>query len=117
MSHPSSVIEWLLEGEPEIRWQGMRDLTTARSEAIAAERARVAREGLGARLLDEQRADGQWGDGFRRPFWRTNLFTPLMLRSLGVDPTDARVRRMVALLRERVTWGPEWNDSPFFEGE
>lgn len=39
----------------------MRDLTGGSQEAVAAERARVAIQGWGARLLALQDADGQWG--------------------------------------------------------
>jgi hypothetical protein len=56
-----SVIRWLLDSDPSIRWQVMRDLIGARVEEIAAERARVATEGAGARLLALQGADGRWG--------------------------------------------------------
>ena len=60
-SEPLAVIDWLLDSDPSIRWQVMRDLTRAPAEAVAAERARVATEGWGARLLALQDADGQWG--------------------------------------------------------
>src|SRR5438105_4064896 len=54
------VVEWLLDSEPAIRWQVMLDLTDAAEEHVAAERARVASEGWGARLLAEQMSDGGW---------------------------------------------------------
>jgi len=118
--HPSStdaVIDWLLDTDPSIRWQVMRDLTDTPAEIVAAERSRVASEGWGLTLLDQQRPDGQWGDGVAHPFWWTNLYTLVFLRDLGVDPTSARVRAAIDLVRDSVTWGPEWGHSPFFEGE
>src|SRR4030095_8291763 len=36
---------------------------------------------------------------------------------LGVDPTSDRVRGAIGQVRERCTWGEEFGDSPFFEGE
>jgi len=111
------VIDWLLDADPSIRWQVLRDLTDTPAEIIAAERARVAVEGWGPRLLDRQRPDGQWGDGVATPFWWSNLYTLLFLRDLGVDPSDARTRAAVDLVRDHVTWGPWFGDSPFFEGE
>lgn len=68
-------------------------------------------------LLDQQRADGQWGDGDAHPFWWTNLYTLVWLRDLGADPADARVRAAIDRVRTNVDWGPEWGHSPFFEGE
>jgi len=117
---PSSsdpVIDWLLDTDPSIRWQVMRDLTDTPAAIVAAERSRVASEGWGLRLLDQQRPDGQWGDGVATPMWWSNLYTLLFLRDLGVDPTDARVRTSIDLVRDNATWGPEFGDSPFFEGE
>ncbi|HEX7777960.1 MAG TPA: hypothetical protein VF424_01910 [Vicinamibacterales bacterium] len=111
------VIDWLLDADPSIRWQVMRDLTDTPAEAVAAERSRVASEGWGARLLDRQRPDGQWGDGIATPFWWSNMYTLLFLRDLGVDPTSARVRTAIGRVRDQVTWGPGFGDSPFFEGE
>src|SRR5215468_8023192 len=83
---PSSNASWLLDSDPSIRWQVLRDLTDAPAEIVAKERSRVATEGWGPRLLDQQRPDGQWGDGVAHPFWWTNMHTLLYLRDLGLDP-------------------------------
>jgi hypothetical protein len=110
------VITWLLDADPAIRWQVMRDLTDTPTAIITAERSRIATEGWGAWLLDQQRLDGQWGDGAAEPFWWTNMYTLLWLRDLGIDPTSDRARAAIDRVRD-VTWGPEFGDSPFFEGE
>jgi hypothetical protein len=114
---PSAIASWLLDSDPSIRWQVMRDLTDAPAEIVAAERARVASEGWGPRLLDLQRPDGNWGDGDIHPFWWTNLYTLVYLRDLGLDPASPRARTAIARVRDSVTWGPEFGNSPFFEGE
>ena len=112
-----AVLDWLLDADPSIRWQVMRDLSDTRAEIVAAERARVETEGWGPRLLDQQRPDGQWGDGVATPMWWSNLYTLLFLRDLGLDPASARARIAIDRVRSSVTWGPEFGDSPFFEGE
>ncbi|MGH7343440.1 MAG: hypothetical protein ACREK4_00885 [Candidatus Rokuibacteriota bacterium] len=112
-----SVLQWLLDSDPSIRWQVMRDLTDAPAEVVAAERWRVASRGWGAQLLGRQRPDGNWGDDLATPQWKSNLYTLLLLWSLGLDPTSTQARRAVGLVRDKVTWGPEFGNSPFFEGE
>jgi hypothetical protein len=108
-----SVFKWLLDSDPSIRWQVLRDLTEEPASVVAAERSRVASEGWGAELLDRQRPDGRWGDGA----WSPTLHTLLLLQALGLDPASERARTAVGLVRDQVTWGPEFGDSPFFEGE
>lgn len=95
----------------------MRDLSNARPDVVAAERSRVATEGWGATLLDQQRPDGQWGDGRATRFWWSNMYTLVCLRDLGVDPDHPRVRAAIDRVKANVTWGPEWGNPPFFEGE
>jgi hypothetical protein len=116
-SAQDTVIEWLLGSDPSIRWQVMRDLTDTPAEIVAVERSRVASEGWGPLLLDRQRPDGQWGDGVATPFWWSNMYTLVSLRDLGIDPTSARTRAAIDLVKDNVTWGPHWGYSPFFEGE
>ncbi len=114
----SAVLQWLLDADPAIRWQVLRDFAGAPAEAVAAERARVAAEGWGARLLDLQGSDGYWGGcAFSNPGWTSTFYTLLLLRDLGLDPAGERARRAIGLVRDRCTWGPEFGDSPFFEGE
>src|SRR5262245_15056407 len=113
-----SVIQWLLDSDPSIRWQVMRDLLDESDEVIAGERSRIASEGWGARLLDLQGSDGQWGGGpYICPGWTSTTDTLLLLRDLGLDPTNERVRRAIGLVRDNSTWGPEFDQAPFFEGE
>ncbi|MGH3464228.1 MAG: hypothetical protein ACRDP9_22395 [Kribbellaceae bacterium] len=57
------VLDWLLDSDPSIRWQALRDLADAPADAVEAERARVATEGWGARLLALRDDDGQWAGG------------------------------------------------------
>ena len=60
---PMTVIDWLLDSDPAIRWQVLRDLTDASADEVAAERARVEHEGWGARLLALEGSDGLWDGG------------------------------------------------------
>lgn len=111
-----TVLTWLLDSDPSIRWQVLRDLTDASGDA-AHERARVAHAGWCPELLARQRTDGQWGDGEEHPFWWTNLYTLLWIRDLGLDPASEPARTAIRLVRDHVTWGPYFDNSPFFEGE
>jgi hypothetical protein len=119
MTQPTeTVIRWLLDSDPAIRWQVMRDLTEEPAEVVAAERARVAYEGWGARLLDLQAPDGDWGVGpYDGRGWTSTTDALFLLRNLGLDPASERARRAIALVREKSTWGPDFGDAPFFEGE
>src|SRR5438876_10285145 len=114
----SSVIQWLLDSDPSIRWQAMRDLIGAPAEAVAAERARVATEGAGARLLALQRADGSWAGAAWNRGWDSTMHVLSLLRELGLDPASDEARRAVGLVRDRLTWrgcGPQACDgNPFF---
>ena len=110
-----SVVEWLLDSDPAIRWQVMRDLTDAPADEVAAERAKVAREGWGAQLLAAQRADGSWSGGAYAPEWTSTTSTLQFLRHFGVDPTDENVRRAIALVDANVLW--EYDNLPYFGGE
>jgi hypothetical protein len=109
---------WLLDADPSIRWQVMRDLLGEPEAVVARERARVATAGWGARLLDLQGPDGHWGGASFVPrAWISTKDTLQLLRDLGVDPTGDRMRGAVGRVRDRCTWGAEFGDAPFFEGE
>lgn len=99
----------------------MRDLTGASPEQVAAERARVATEGIGARLLALQDADGQWGRAAWNRGWTSTMHVLTLLRECGLDPACDEARRAVARVRERVTWQgcgpPECDGNGFFAGE
>jgi hypothetical protein len=116
-----SVIEWLLDADPSIRWQTMRDLLGAPDDEVARERARVATEGAGARLLALQAPDGRWGGAAWSRGWNSTMHVLSLLREMGLDPASEEAGRAVRLVRDRVTWrgcGPqECDDNPFFAGE
>ena len=132
-----NVVEWLLDSDPAIRWQVMRDLTDAPDEDVAAERGRVVNEGWGARLLALQRQDGHWDGGLPTftstaaadwwqslpparqgtlfPEWTSTAWSLMLLRNFGLDPVSARARNAVRLVREHCRW--EHDGEPFFAGE
>ncbi|MDG4823568.1 hypothetical protein O7635_17075 [Asanoa sp. WMMD1127] len=131
-----TVMDWLLDSDPAVRWQVLRDLAGAPADVVTAERARVAREGWGARLLALQDPEGGWaggacfpGRGYRHTGpdheappdgedgqpWVSTLPTLDVLVEFGVDPRDERVQKAIAAVRDTVKW--EHDAQPFFEGE
>ena len=133
------AIDWLLDSDPAIRWQVMRDLTDAHESLVAAERARVAREGWGAQLLALQQPHGQWPAGAPAfspedadaeqwwhslgperqgtlfPVWTSTTWSLALLMAFGIDPYSAAARHAIGLVRENVRW--EHDGEPFFDGE
>src|SRR4051812_26583938 len=99
-----NVTDWVLDADPAIRWQVMRDLLDEPPHAVAAERARVATEGWGARLLALQQPDGLWaGKAWSND--QTDTFHVLeLLRRLGLDPASPEATRAIQLVRDHVTW-------------
>src|SRR5215470_10970699 len=99
-----TVIDWLLDSDPSIRWQVMRDLIRGSAREVAAERARVSTEGVGARLLTLQADDGRWGGAAWNRGWDSTMHVLMLLRDLGLDPASDQARRAVSRVRDRVTW-------------
>ncbi|MEY2434308.1 MAG: hypothetical protein QOC92_4033, partial [Acidimicrobiaceae bacterium] len=121
-----TVIDWLLDGDPAIRWQVLRDLSDAPPDDVARERAKVATEGWGARLLSLRDADGQWAGGACFPAgfqwsesvgqpWTPTLPTLDLLRHFGLEPHSPQATDTVALVRENSRW--EHAGQRFFDGE
>jgi len=120
-----SVIDWLLEGDPAIRWQVLRDLTSASPDEVAAERGRVEHDGWGARLLALEDPDGLWAGGACFPAshtggepgqpWTATMHTLQTLQLLGLDPASQSARRAIALVAENGRW--EHDGQRYFEGE
>ena len=113
-----SALDWLLVSDPAIRWQAMRDLTDAGADEVAAERAKVATEGWGARLLRLQGPDGYWSSDNDYPEW-ISLLALLMLCDMGLDPSSDAARRAVGMFRDVATWhsSGSWGGDPVFAGE
>ena len=116
----------------------MRDLAETPEDNVAAERARIATEGWGARLLALQRQDGHWDkstparltsaeainwweslpperQGTLFPEWTSTAWSLMLLRAFGLDPAGAEAQRVVRRVREHVAW--EHDGEPFFAGE
>jgi hypothetical protein len=115
MASRQAIIKWLLDSDPSIRWQVMRDLSDEPKKAVAAERARIAHEGWGAELLDLQTEAGHWQDD-QQHGWMTTTDALQLLRQLGVDPADEKVRSAVGRVQERIAWH-QLDRRPFFDGE
>ena len=118
-------LKWLLDSDPAIRWQVMRDLTDAAPDAIAAERARVATEGWGAQLLAAQSPAGKWGGSPRG--WRDDMpvehrdmlitfYSLVVLKDLGLDPASRQARKMIDRVDRRVVYR-SLDNRAFFDGE
>jgi len=123
-----TVVAWLLDSDPALRWQVERDIVGEPPEVWKATRARTATEGFGARLLAVQDPDGQWAGGafFPSDFefddpeaasgaqpWTATTWTLNSLREWGID-ADA-LHGTADLLAENSRW--EYEDLPYWSGE
>jgi hypothetical protein len=128
LAESGSVIDWLLNSDPSIRWQVMRDLLEAPESDWQVERAKVETEGWGVRLLSYEDQDGQWAGGAFAPHdfdfrewqevgqpWTATAFSLSQLREFGLDPSSDRARRTVELIGANSRW--DHAGEPYWEGE
>ncbi|HYL99605.1 MAG TPA: prenyltransferase/squalene oxidase repeat-containing protein [Blastocatellia bacterium] len=100
----SLEVRWLLNGDPAIRWQVLRDLLDTNENSVERERRRVSRDGWGARLLARQSPDGRWAagkssdSGMYSPKWISTTYTMLLLRDFGLMPNNRQARKACRLL-------------------
>jgi hypothetical protein len=118
---PPVTLAWLLEGDPAIRWQTLRDLAGAAPDVVATERRNVATEGWGAELLALQRNDGTWDGVAWNHGWNSTMHVLGLLSAFGLDPASPEARNAIQHVAEHVTWRgagpPECDHHRFFEGE
>jgi hypothetical protein len=118
-------IKWLLDFDPAIRWQVMKDLNAEAPSAIAAERSRVATESWGAQLLALQSPAGNWGGSHRG--WRDDLskedrgllitlYSLVVLMDLGLDPASKEARKMIDRVDKRLVF-KRLNNRPYLHCE
>jgi hypothetical protein len=109
-------LKWLLDSDPSIRWQLMRDLTNAEPEAIAVERFRVATEGWGAQLLARQSPSGKWGGTKENTGLLITFYSLVVLMDLGLDPASRQARKAVDRVDQHLIF--KWHSNRrFFDGE
>lgn len=111
-----ATLRWLLDSDPAIRWQVMRDLTGETPDAVKAERSRIATQGWGAELLARQSPGGNWGGPTEYPGLLITLYTLVVLKDLGLDPASEQARRMIDRVDKRLVFRPLKN-RPFLHGE
>jgi hypothetical protein len=109
------VTRWLLDGDPAIRWQVLRDIAHEPDDIVAMERSRVAREGWGKALLDRQAPEGWWTDADEEG-WMISMDALILLREMGVDPCSDEARNAISRVKTNLTWKTLAN-RPYFEGE
>ena len=114
----ASVVEWLLEGDPAIRWQVKRDLLDAQ---FGTERKQVAKKGWGRRLLALQCEDGRWTkergpNGYRglyTPKWTSTTYTLLLLRRFGIEPANPQCRHGCDAIVDGSQWFDDGSVAPW----
>lgn len=119
--------QWLLNSDPSIRWQVMRDLLHSPADEVTTERAKIATEGWGAQLLALQASDGKWGGAEWNHGWNSTMHALTLLREFGLDPNSDAAKRAIGLVSDLVRWrGWDWDGAwrgddflgnPFFAGE
>jgi hypothetical protein len=84
------VIDWLLDSDPSIRWQVMRDLLDESDLTFNQERQHISTEGWGAELLSRQDISGEWAGQLYDHKWISTTYTMQILRRMGLDPEHPR---------------------------
>jgi hypothetical protein len=97
MQPDDATIRWLLEGDPAIRWQVMRDLLDEPAERWEKERRRTTEDGWVAELLKHRDEDGEWPAGR----WTASTWTLLLLAEFGIPEEHPAARPTLDRLLDR----------------
>ncbi len=98
------ILDWLTDADPAVRWQTERDLLHRTPEIWEATRSEVGLVGWGKCLLDRQDREGTWGGGLYGPKWTSTTYTLLLLRRLGLPPSNVQAIAGCQKLLDEADW-------------
>lgn len=101
MKYNKEIIDWLLKGDPSIRFQTMRDLLNTDKELLIKEQQKISNEGWGAKLLSLQDSSDMWANGLYSPKWISTTYTMLLLRRMGLLPDNEQTKKACYILLEK----------------
>jgi hypothetical protein len=107
MNIQPETVEWLLSGDPSVRWQVLRDILNQDPEKYQKERYKIRTEGWGKKLLAHQDPTGTWGGGLYSPKWISTTYTLLTLKRLGLPPGNKQVWKGCELLLDTGFYEPD----------
>jgi len=96
-----SIIEWLLKGDPSIRWQVQQDLLNENKKTVWESRRKIASEGWGERLLRLQDENDMWSGKLYSPKWTSTTYTLLLLKRMGLDPGNKQAQKGIMVLLDK----------------
>jgi hypothetical protein len=109
----NSVIDWLMEGDPVIRWQTMRDLAGASEAEWQAERRITLEGGWGARFLECLLPDGTWPTGR----WTGTVWTLLTVMDCGLPAETPELGHAARLFLDRNLTLERANDGKWLQSQ
>lgn len=86
MQTPLDRTAWLLDSDPAIRWQVLKDILHEKPAVYGPERARLPQSGWGAQLLQLQDAAGLWNRSLYTGKWLSTTYSLYLLKILGLSP-------------------------------
>lgn len=84
MVNETEIISWLLESDPSIRWQVMKDLQKKDASLYSIERERLIENGWGSILLKLQDQNGLWNGRYYDGKWISTTYALYLLKLFGL---------------------------------
>ena len=92
------LFNWLLKGDPSIRFQVHRDLLNTEKDKLKEVQQEILKKGWALKLLKKQDEDGIWGGGLYSPKWISSTYTLLLLKRLALPNDNQQAKRGANIL-------------------
>lgn len=94
------IIDWLLKGDPSIRWQVLNEVVKSDKKIVEKERNKIAKEGWGAKLLSYQDEEGTWAQSLYSRKWISTTYSMLLLKRYGLPQNNKQALKASCILWE-----------------
>src|SRR6056297_203510 len=81
----NDLIDWLLKGDPSIKYQVHRDLFNTDKKQLEILQKNISKSGWVHDLLQKQADNWIWGNGLYSPKWISSTYTLLLLKRLSLS--------------------------------
>lgn len=93
-----NIIEWLIDGDPSIKYQTYRDLLNKPGKECAKERKNINQNGWAQKLLSYQGENYLWNNSLYSPKWISTTYTLYTLAFLQAYPVENILKACEILL-------------------